>query len=36
MTAELTAAGMRPTAWWTDSHGDFALSLAVPSVDDDG
>ena len=36
VTAELTAAGMRPTAWWTDSHGDFALSLAVPSVDDDG
>ncbi len=26
---ELTAAGLRPTHWWTDPDGDFGLSLAV-------
>ncbi|MBM3676602.1 MAG: L-histidine N(alpha)-methyltransferase [Actinobacteria bacterium] len=29
---ELTAAGLRPTAWWTDGPGDFALCLAVPAA----
>ena len=28
--AELAAAGLRLREWWTDAHGDFALSLAVP------
>jgi L-histidine Nalpha-methyltransferase len=28
--AELGAAGLRLTQWWTDPAGDFALSLAVP------
>ena len=28
--AELAAAGLRLTHWWTDEAGDFALSLAVP------
>jgi L-histidine Nalpha-methyltransferase len=27
--AELSAAGLRLLAWWTDSDGDFALSLSV-------
>ncbi|WP_370333541.1 L-histidine N(alpha)-methyltransferase [Mycolicibacterium hippocampi] len=27
--AELTAAGLRRTHWWTDSSGDFGLSLSV-------
>jgi len=27
--SELAAAGLRLTDWWTDSHGDFALSLSV-------
>ncbi len=27
---ELAAAGLRLTSWWTDSAGDFALSLSVP------
>jgi L-histidine N-alpha-methyltransferase len=27
--SELAAAGLRPTDWWTDSRGDFALSLSV-------
>ncbi|MFD8378002.1 L-histidine N(alpha)-methyltransferase [Streptomyces sp. NPDC059679] len=27
--AELTAAGLQPRRWWTDSEGRFALSLAV-------
>lgn len=27
--AELTAAGLTLTEWWTDTHGDFALSLSV-------
>lgn len=27
--AELTAAGLRRTHWWTDDAGDFGLSLAV-------
>ena len=27
--AELEAAGLRPTRWWTDDDGDFALSLAL-------
>lgn len=30
VTSELEAAGLRLTNWWTDSAGDFALSLAVP------
>jgi L-histidine Nalpha-methyltransferase len=29
VTAELAAAGLRQTEWWTDSAGDFGLSLAV-------
>ena len=29
VAAELAAAGLRRTAWWTDEAGDFALSLAV-------
>ncbi|HZC70474.1 MAG TPA: L-histidine N(alpha)-methyltransferase [Jatrophihabitans sp.] len=29
--AELAAAGLRLTAWWTDPADDFALSLSVPS-----
>ena len=28
--AELAAAGLRLTHWWTDPDDDFALSLAVP------
>ncbi len=28
--AELAAAGLRLTHWWTDAAGDFALSLSVP------
>jgi L-histidine N-alpha-methyltransferase len=28
--AELAAAGLRLTSWWTDPDGDFALSLSVP------
>jgi L-histidine N-alpha-methyltransferase len=28
--AELAAAGMRVTSWWTDPAADFALSLSVP------
>ena len=27
--AELAAAHLRPTRWWTDANGDFALVLAV-------
>jgi L-histidine N-alpha-methyltransferase len=27
--SELTAAGLRLTNWWTDTHGDFALSLSI-------
>ena len=27
--AELAAAGLRRTHWWTDAAGDFGLSLAV-------
>ena len=30
VTAELAAAGLRLTHWWTDPAGDFALSLSVP------
>jgi L-histidine Nalpha-methyltransferase len=26
--AELVAAGLEPTAWWTDDSGDFGLALA--------
>jgi L-histidine N-alpha-methyltransferase len=26
---ELAAAGLRRTQWWTDTAGDFGLSLAV-------
>lgn len=26
---ELSEAGLDPTHWWTDSAGDFALSLSV-------
>jgi L-histidine N-alpha-methyltransferase len=29
VTAELAAAGVRQTHWWTDSAGDFGLSLAL-------
>ena len=29
VAAELTAAGLRLTHWWTDQAGDFALSLAT-------
>jgi L-histidine Nalpha-methyltransferase len=29
--AELSAAGLRLTQWWTDPAGDFALSLSVPA-----
>ena len=28
VTAELAAAGLRLTHWWTDPAGDFALSLS--------
>jgi L-histidine N-alpha-methyltransferase len=31
VTAELAAAGLRLTHWWTDAAGDFALSLSVPA-----
>lgn len=31
LEAELAAAGLRLTKWWTDAQGDFALSLAVPA-----
>jgi L-histidine N-alpha-methyltransferase len=27
--SELAGAGLRMVEWWTDSHGDFALSLSV-------
>jgi L-histidine N-alpha-methyltransferase len=30
VSAELAAAGLRMTSWWTDPDGDFALSLSVP------
>jgi L-histidine N-alpha-methyltransferase len=30
VAAELAAAGLRLTEWWTDENGDFALSLSVP------
>jgi L-histidine N-alpha-methyltransferase len=30
VAAELAAAGLRLTHWWTDPAGDFALSLSVP------
>ncbi|OBJ70106.1 L-histidine N(alpha)-methyltransferase [Mycobacterium sp. 1274756.6] len=29
VAAELTAAGLQPTRWWTDTAEDFGLSLAV-------
>ncbi|OOK73015.1 hypothetical protein BZL29_5150 [Mycobacterium kansasii] len=29
VAAELVAAGLRRTRWWTDDGGDFGLSLAV-------
>jgi L-histidine N-alpha-methyltransferase len=29
--AEYAAAGLRLSAWWTDTGGDYALSLAVPA-----
>jgi len=29
--AELDAAGLEARAWWTDSHGDFALTVAAPA-----
>jgi len=29
VAAELAAAGLRQAEWWTDHHGDFALSLAL-------
>jgi L-histidine N-alpha-methyltransferase len=30
VVAELAAAGLQVTEWWTDPAGDFALSLSVP------
>jgi L-histidine N-alpha-methyltransferase len=30
VAAELEAAGLRLTQWWTDAPGDFAVSLSVP------
>ncbi|WP_372730003.1 L-histidine N(alpha)-methyltransferase [Nocardioides sp.] len=33
VAAELAAAGLRLTHWWTDENGDFALSLSVPAPD---
>jgi L-histidine N-alpha-methyltransferase len=30
VAAELAAAGLRMTHWWTDPAGDFALSLSTP------
>ena len=32
VAAELAAAGLALDAWWTDPAGDYALSLAVPTV----
>ncbi len=29
--AELAAAGLRMTRWWTDPDGDFGVSLSVPA-----
>jgi L-histidine Nalpha-methyltransferase len=29
VTAELAAAGLRQTHWWTDPAGDFGLSLSI-------
>ena len=29
--AELAAAGLRMTRWWTDADGDFGVSLSVPA-----
>jgi L-histidine Nalpha-methyltransferase len=29
VAAELAAAGLRRTHWWTDQAGDFGLSLSV-------
>jgi L-histidine N-alpha-methyltransferase len=29
VASELAAAGLRVAEWWTDAHGDFALSLSV-------
>ncbi len=29
--AELAAAGLTLTSWWTDPDGDFGLSLSVPA-----
>jgi L-histidine N-alpha-methyltransferase len=29
VTAELAAAGLRCTHWWTDDAGDFGLSLST-------
>jgi L-histidine N-alpha-methyltransferase len=29
VAAELVAAGLRPTQWWTDPAGDFGLTLAI-------
>ncbi|WP_341924972.1 L-histidine N(alpha)-methyltransferase [Nocardioides psychrotolerans] len=31
VTAELAAAGLELTHWWTDPAGDFALSLSRPT-----
>ncbi len=31
VAAELAAAGLTLTHWWTDPDGDFALSLSVPA-----
>ncbi len=29
--AELAAAGLALTSWWTDPDGDFGVSLSVPA-----
>jgi L-histidine N-alpha-methyltransferase len=31
VAAELSAAGLSLSQWWTDPDGDFALSLATPA-----
>ena len=33
VSAELAAAGLRLTRWWTDPAGDFAVSLSEPAQD---
>ena len=33
LDAELAAAGLRRTHWWTDPDGDVGVSLSVPASD---